>query len=168
MLIYEKFVQGTRKLFGSLLNVPTSSDVELTYKDRDGDTVTITPGDSYVDDKNGGIIRTKDNRFIAVYIGDQNVVPGKDFEPVTKVLKSITLTTKGVQKSYHVGDTLNFNKLKVEALFESGETEDVAITDCTVTPAADTPLTTSDDEVVVSYTFGGVTKSDSYDITVAE
>ena len=40
MLIYEKFVDGVRHLFGTLENAPSEDDIQLTYKNADGEVVT--------------------------------------------------------------------------------------------------------------------------------
>jgi len=40
MLIYTKIVDGERHLFGTLANIPSEDDVQLTYKNADGEEVS--------------------------------------------------------------------------------------------------------------------------------
>ena len=62
MLVYEKKVDSTRKLFGTEGNIPAVSDSALVYKDDIGETLTIVSGDTYLDDGHGGIIRKSDGK----------------------------------------------------------------------------------------------------------
>ena len=60
MLVYEKWVtesdEKVRPLYGTLANVPSESDNQLVYQDADGDTVTPSLSNKYLDDGHGGII----------------------------------------------------------------------------------------------------------------
>lgn len=85
MLVYEKKVEGERHLFGTMGNVPSADDVQLTYKDEDGATASPTLQDTFLDDGHGGIKMVHDESGtiteseLNVFIGDVNIIPG-DFE----------------------------------------------------------------------------------------
>lgn len=82
MLTYEKKVNGARKLFGTHDNVPAADDAELVYRDVDGNVLPLVPGDAYLDNGHGGIIRKSDGKFIGVFIGnDQKAIAPKDWQP---------------------------------------------------------------------------------------
>ena len=81
MLVYEKKVEGERHLFGTMGNIPSNDDVQLTYKDEDGATASPTLQDTFLDDGHGGIkmIHNDTESELNVFIGDVNIIPG-DFE----------------------------------------------------------------------------------------
>lgn len=81
MLVYEKKVEGERHLFGTMGNIPSADDVQLTYKDEDGVTASPTLQDTFLDDGHGGIKMIHDDTEseLNVFIGDVNIIPG-DFE----------------------------------------------------------------------------------------
>ena len=85
MLVYEKKVEGERHLFGTMANIPSNDDVQLTYKDENGATASPTLEDKFFDDGHGGIKMVHDDDGTAieselnVFIGDVNIIPG-DFE----------------------------------------------------------------------------------------
>ena len=81
MLVYEKKVEGERHLFGTMENIPSADDVQLTYKDEDGATASPTLQDTFLDDGHGGIKMIHDDTEseLNVFIGDVNIIPG-DFE----------------------------------------------------------------------------------------
>ena len=171
MLVYEKWVtesdEKVRHLYGTMENVPSDSDNQLVYQDADGDAVTPSLSNKYLDDGHGGIIMvTSDDEetFVAVNIKKQdnslvNIVPGGNYEPAEKVLKSIKLNGTPV-KTYTVGDDPDLGTATVTATFESGETEDVT-SDCTVLFAEDKTDTATTSEkatadsqyLKVSYTY---------------
>lgn len=74
MLVYTKLVDGVKKLFGTMENIPSASDEELVYKDATGSVITLEDKDSYVDNKHGGIIRTSDESTVNVFIGDTQII----------------------------------------------------------------------------------------------
>ena len=175
MLIYEKFVQGVRHLFGTINNVPSDSDNQLVYKDADGDTVSdISLNNKFFDNGSGGIIMVDsegNETFLAVNINKGtpqspdlvNVVPGGNYTPEEKVLVSIRFKHKPTKTVYAEGETIDTAGIKIEATFKSGEKEDVT-SDCSFTP--DSALETTDTEITASYTYGTVTKTATYSITV--
>ena len=80
-----------------------------------------------------------------------------------KTLSSISLNTTNVQKTFTVGDAFNYTGLVVTATFNTGSE--------TVTPTSvlSPDMSTSGNKTVtVSYTFGGNTETDTYQITVNE
>ena len=86
MLVYEKKVDNTRHLYGKVEGtIPAVDDVQLTYKDSDGDTLTIVEGDSYFNDGKGGIIRKSDNKPVNVFIGDTQIIGGEIEEKTNEV-----------------------------------------------------------------------------------
>lgn len=158
MLIYEKKVEGVRHLFASTTGIPTESDTQLTYKDIDGDVLTLDEHDTYLDDKNGGIIRKSDEKFVAVFAGATNIIPG-GFTPLEKVLDHIELSGT-YKKNYETGDKLTLARLVVKGVYTSGDKE--VITDYTSSPAAETVLSTSDTKVTIT----AQGKTAEFDITV--
>jgi len=188
MLIYEKYVTETvdeedvqvRHLFGTEANVPSDSDNQLVYQDADGDTVVPTLAAQYFDDGKGGIIMVteedgeKVETFLAVNIKKAdnsliNVVPGGNYEPADKVLKSIRFKTKPTKLAYVEGDEIDITGAVIEATWETGDKSIVANTDCTFTPAS--ALTTTDTKITASYTYPAtgesqVTKTANCTITV--
>lgn len=163
MLLYTKIVEENgkkvRKIFAAANNIPAETDSEVTYKDRDGDTLTINANDTYVDAPyidgdekergHGGVIRLSDGKFVSVYAGNVNVVPGHGYTPVAKTLKSIELDTKDVKKEYAVGDKLDLTGLVVKGVYESGEKE--VITEYTASPANETVLAAENAKVTITY-----------------
>lgn len=85
MLVYEKKVEDTRHLFGTMGNIPSNDDTQLTYEDNNGSSVSPTLQDQYLDDGHGGIKMVHDEdgtiteTALNVFIGDVNIIPG-DFE----------------------------------------------------------------------------------------
>ena len=175
MLIYEKGTGENRHLYGTLENIPSDSDNQLVYEDKDGDTITPTLSNTYVDDGRGGILMRKDGEetFVGVYIKKQdnnlvNVIPGGDYEPETKVLKSIRFKKKPTKTSYTAGDALDLTGAVIEATFESGEKEVIAndAEVLTFSPEDGTTLSTSNTEVTATYVLGEVEKTTTCAITV--
>ena len=80
-----------------------------------------------------------------------------------KVLESIIITSMPTKVSYTVGDALDLAGLVVKAVFNTG---DEVITGYTTSPVQGTILSATDEEVVVSYTYNGVTATASFAITV--
>ena len=86
MLVYEKKVEGTRHLFGKVEGtIPAASDVQLTYKDADGNTLTVSESDTYLNDGKGGIIRKSDNKAVNVFIGNTQII-GSSISPEGEVI----------------------------------------------------------------------------------
>lgn len=190
MLVYMKIVEGVKKLFGTLNNIPAESDKELVYKNADGDALSVVPGDQYLDDGNGGIIRKSDNSAVVVQIDpaegdDVTIIPPVDpFESeeveagknstvsrtfaaplAVKTLTSISVT--GFKTSYNVGDTLDISNVVVKAKYDDGSEQ--VVDNYTVDPSIDHVLTESDNSTYVtfSYTENDITKTTRKKITVA-
>lgn len=77
MLLYTKVIDGQRKIYGAVNNVPSEDDVEVIYKDKEGNTLTLVTNDVYVDDGKGGVIRLSDNKAIDVYVESTKIIPAK-------------------------------------------------------------------------------------------
>ena len=77
MLVYEKKVDSARHLFGTMGNIPSNDDAQLTYKDGDGNTLSPAPtlADTYLDNGHGGIIRKSDNKEVKVFISTTQIIP---------------------------------------------------------------------------------------------
>lgn len=191
MLVYEKWVTETvngvetkvRHLYGTEGNVPSDSDNQLVYQDADGDSVTPSLSNQYVDDGNGGIIMVSEEddekveTFVAVNIKKQdnslvNIIPGGNYEPSDKVLKSIKFKTKPTKLEYTADATeVDPTGAVIEATWDSGEKSIVANTDCTFT-FEDTLVAETDNYIIASYTYPAsgesqVTKTAKCKITVS-
>lgn len=148
MLVYEKKVEGVRHLFGTEGTIPGADDVQLTYKDADGEALELSLQDKYVDDKKGGIIRKSDGAAVNVFIGGHQII-GEEVvppEPPTVVGIEVTAPTK---VEYVAGETLDLTGMVVKKKM-SDETEETIVTGYTVTPAEGTILTVEDDKITVS------------------
>lgn len=145
MLVYEKKVDDERHLLGTLGQIPSEDDVELTYKDLDGDEISPIKGDIYRDNKSGGMYRESDGKTVNVFIGDTCII-GKVEE---KNVKKITIKTAPTKKAYVEGEQLDLTGMVVEATFLDGDK--AIITDYLTEPANGTVLTTDVTKVVVSY-----------------
>lgn len=185
MLIYEKYVTETvdeqevqvRHLFGTEANVPSNNDNQLVYQDADGDNVVPSLSNQFFDDGNGGIKMVDsegEETFLAVNIKKANnslvnVIPGGNYEPADKVLKSIRFKTKPTKLTYTEGEEIDITGAVIEATWETGDKSIVANTDCTFTPS--TALATTDNKITASYTYpesgdNQVTKTANCTITV--
>lgn len=82
---------------------------------------------------------------------------------ITKVLRSIYIDTEPATTSYTEGENLDLTGLVVKAVFNTGEE---TITGYDSSPQDGYALTTSDNTVTISYTFGGVTATASFSIEV--
>lgn len=105
---------------------------------------------------------TTGNVQIRYQIYDYDALPVDPDGPVTRVLKSISLNTSAVQKTFDVGDTFNYDNLVVTARYSN--TEQAVVTPTSVS----TPDMSSsgEKEVVVKYRENGITRQASYNITV--
>lgn len=160
MLVYEKKVDNVRHLFGNAQGtIPTGDDVQLTYKDSDGDTLTIIEGDSYIDNGKGGIIRKSDNKPVNVFIGDTQII-GEEIEEKTVTGIEVTPPTK---VEYSDGDTLDLTGMVVKEVYSDGDKETIT-TGYTTSPADGATLATTDTEVTVTHTASS--KTAKFAITV--
>lgn len=149
MLVYEKKVEGERHLFGTVEGtVPSENDVQLTYKDAEGQELELTLADTYLDDGKGGIIRKSDNEAVNVFIGDTQIIGG-DIPTPTPQMVSITVTPP-TKTSYVEGEALDLAGMVVTGNLSNGET--IVITeDYSASPANGATLTTENNKVVVTY-----------------
>lgn len=85
---------------------------------------------------------------------------------VSRVLQSIAVTTPPNKVSYDQNSALDLTGMVVTATYTSGATE-VVTGSCTSSPAAGTVLSTlGSQDVTISYTEGGVTKTTSFAVSV--
>lgn len=148
MLVYEKKVDETRHLFGNATGtIPTVDDVQLTYKDSEGNTLTLSESDTYLDNGHGGIIRKSDGKDVNVFIGDVEIIGG-EITPAPQAT-SIKVDTEPTKTSYSDGDKLDLTGLVVKVVLDD-ESEEV-ITDYTTTPADGAALTTTDTKVNIAW-----------------
>lgn len=86
---------------------------------------------------------------------------------VSRVLQSITVTTKPTKLSYYKNETLNLLGMVVIATFTSGAKE-VVTSGCTTSPAAGSALSALGSKAItVSYTEHGVTRSATFTVSVS-
>ena len=86
-----------------------------------------------------------------------------NFKP-TKVLQDIEVTTEPTKTEYYVDEVLNTSGMVVTATYDDSSTENVT-SQCTF--SVDTS-SVGTKPVTVSYTYGGVTKTATFNITVSE
>lgn len=168
MLVYEKKVDGERHLFGTTTSsIPSQEDVQLTYKDEDGQELTLQEKDTYLNDGKGGIVRKSDKAAVNVFIGNTQII-GEEIEEKSEpeiTMTAIEVTTPPTKTVYTAGEELDLTGMVVTLIGTDGTqevTETAAYNEYTTSPAAGTVLTTEITEVVVSaYDF-----EDSFAITV--
>lgn len=80
-------------------------------------------------------------------------------------LERIAITTPPSTTAYHYGDTFSKIGMVVTAYYGDSTSEVLDDTDYTISPSGS--LTDSDTSVTISYTYNGVTKTDTQAITVA-
>ena len=120
MLVYEKGTGENRHIYGTEANVPAVDDVQLTYRDEDGNEITnLTLSEVYLDDGHGGI-KTSSGEQVTVFIGETNIVPGKSFE---KEATGIEVTTNPTKMAYEIGDTLDLTGMVVKLFYNDGTSE---------------------------------------------
>ena len=138
----------------------TLRDLEFTFDNASGAvsfTVTCTTNSIYVNS-------------IAITSGGGATYSDYSLSCVTetKTLQSIAINTDNVKKNFTVGETFNSTGLVVTATYrgdDSGNTYNATVTDFTI--SSPDMSTTGQKTVTVSYTYGGVTKTATYNITVA-
>lgn len=86
------------------------------------------------------------------------LIDGKAAHALTKI------TVAGMKTQYNENDTLDLNGVTVTAYYDDETSKPV--TEYTTTPTAGTALTTSNTQVVFSYTDGDITKTQTKSITV--
>lgn len=76
-MIYEKKVDGVRKLFYTE-SIPSDNDIEVTYKNESGESITPEDKDTYVDNNSIGNIqhikRLSDDSTVNVYAGNKCLI----------------------------------------------------------------------------------------------
>lgn len=148
MLVYEKGVGEERHLYGTMANIPSDEDVQLSFKDADGNPVEgLTLTETYLDNGHGGIIRKSDSEPLTVFIGENNIIPGPAiFE---KTPTGIEITTEPTKMTYSVGDTLDLSGMVVKLFYNDGSSEEIE--DWEADPADGDTLAEDDTPVMVTY-----------------
>ena len=164
MLVYEKKVDGERHLFGKVQGtVPSESDVQLTYKDTDGTTITPELSDTYLNDGHGGIIRKSDGEAINVFIGETQIIGGE----ITPTVQSLRIDKNPTKVTFTAGEQLEYYGIEITLVYsdgtEEGVSEDPALT---FDPDWGTTATLDMTSVTVTHTTYNV--STSFAITVEE
>lgn len=85
MLIYEKKVDGVTHLFGTFSNVPSNTDVQLTYKGADGQLIAdiralkffYRRGIALLGGKSVRQIPAEDDIKVNVYLGEELIIGEK-------------------------------------------------------------------------------------------
>lgn len=147
-----------------------SNNLVVTANYTCGYSRTISRSDS-----NLRIISTAYNQYqagtytIVVEYTESGIKKVTSYDVAVKnpALEYITLSGN-YQTEYYFGDTINFDGLEVEAFFADGSSEMLSIDDVEINDYDFDPTDTGIYEIVVSYTFDGVTKSASYDVIVEE
>lgn len=148
MLVYEKGVGEERHLYGTMANIPSDEDEQLSFKDADGNPVEgLTLTETYLDDGHGGIIRKSDSEPLTVFIGENNIIPGPAVFEKTPV--GIEITMNPAKMEYKVGDALDLTGMKVELFYNDGSSEE--IDDWEADPADGDTLAADDTPVMVTY-----------------
>lgn len=168
MLVYEKKVDGTRHLYGKVEGtIPAADDVQLTYKDAEGQELELVEKDTYKDDGKGGIYRVSDKAVVNVFIGDTQIIGEEiEVEPTPEItMTAIEVTTPPTKTVYTAGEELDLTGMVVTLIGTDGTqevTDLAAYNEYTTSPAEGAVLTVDITEVVVSaYDF-----EDSFTITV--
>ena len=150
-------------------NIPADDDAQLTYKDADGAVIIPIAGDSYVDDKKGGIMRKSDDKQVNVFIGDEMIIPKDGEAPIPPVppepekeLVNIAWTKAPTKIVYQIGDALELDGAEITATYSDDSTAEVT-GQCNFTPANGESLDL--DKTVITAEFEG--KTATQDITVS-
>lgn len=160
----EKLVNGMSNLaFAEVINgnaddLGTENKIKYEYMTADhlrntlNEQLTKVESDTLIDFKTEGVQE--------IY---NNAVGG--YEPTPVVLTAIEVTKVAGKTIYTEGEKLDLDGLEVTATYSDGTTKDVTES-CIYDPEDGTTLTADDDKVDVSYTEGGVTKTDSFELEV--
>lgn len=108
---------------------------------------------------------TNGTSVVTVTTDDGNYTASCTFTVHEIELDSIAITTPPSTTSYHYGDIFSKAGMVVTAYYNDNTSEVLEDTDYTVSPSG--ALTDSDTSVTVSYTYNGVTKTATQNITVA-
>lgn len=166
-----KTVEGSAQIS---ISEPVTIRQDLYYGDMDGDGKATATDLSFINRAaNGLITMTSDEKKRADLNGDgyvnkadveliQQFIVGLISEfPVERQLGSISITRKPSKTAYTVGETLNTDGMIVTASYNNGKSK--TVTGYKVTGSTASAGT---QQVRVSYTESGITKTTSYDIRV--
>lgn len=149
---------------GKTLDVSTlfssNSDGAVTYSITEGGSYASITGSTLTGVAAGSVTVQASQAETSAYNSKTATATITVTDPA---LSSIAITTAPTKTTYDEGDLFDKTGMVVTATFEDASTEDVTAS-CTWEPNG--ALTTTDDEVTISYTYKGVTKTATQDITV--
>ena len=143
-----------------------ASDLQVVASYSNGDSATITDGTG-VTITSGATLSQGSNTVAVSYTDTFGTATGSVSITAAAAisLSSITITTAPSKTTYNEGETFSSAGMVVTATYSDSSTDNVTAS-CTFSPSG--ALTTSDDEITVSYTYKGVTKTATQSITVNE
>ena len=137
---------------------PTGLSLTLTYSDSSTSTLTYAGNESdfeFVPDLTTGL--DVEHEYVTIYYGEESC--NQNITVNARALSSISLSNK--KTAYYVGDT--FVKPTVTAHYSNGVEEDIT---AYATATGYNMSSSGQQQVTISYTYLGVTKTSSYSITV--
>ena len=149
-----------RTLFNS------NSDGDVTYDITAGDSYAEIGSDGYtLTGSAAGSVTVRATQAAAGIYNGATVDATITVNAATKTLSSIAITTAPAKTIYGLGQTFDPTGMVVTASYDDSSESDVTAS-CTFEP--NTALTADDDEITVSYTEGGVTKTAKQTIQVVD
>lgn len=179
MLIYEKKVEENNELVRHLFyaegNIPTSDDVQLSYKDDEGAAVSdLTVTSKLLDDGHGGI-KTEDGEAINVWAGNVNIIPGnldgEDIEPEPEpepekpTCVSIEVVDSPTKTEYTVGEQLNLTGLRIIGTYDNDDGEELGVNEFTTSPYTNGDTLDTAGEITI--TINGAASTDFEGLTTS-
>lgn len=153
----------TNYLAGETLDL---SGMVVTLVANNGGMYDVT-GDCVFSPADGSIVTSSTTEVNISYTWYKDSTVFTAVQPIgIKELVSIAVTTPPTVTDYAVGDTLELAGIVITATFDDGATS-VVTSDCVFSPVEGAVLSSSDEEVTISYTLGGVTKTTTQSIVVA-
>ena len=141
---------------------PTGLVITATYSDASTSDIAYAGNESLFGFNPQNNLQTSDTSITITYGGKSCT---QVITVAAKTLSSITINTDNVTKSFTKNSSFNSTGLVVTANFNDSSSSDVSSSATVSTPDM---TTTGQKTVTVSYTFGGTTKTASYQITVTE
>lgn len=139
----------------------STSTGDVTYSISEGDTYASLSGSFLTGNAAGTVtVKAEQAKTTTYNAGEATATITVTAAPT---LSSIAVTTPPTKTTYSEGETFNPEGMVVTATYTDNST-DVVTSSCTFTPSD--ALTTSINEITVSYTEGGTTKTATQSITV--
>ena len=167
----DKILNFTKRLVSLSITAPPANTVYIEGTTFDATDMVVTahyddgtsePVLDYTIDPAGALATT--NTKVTVSYTNAGITKTID-QPITvkaKKLSEIAITTGPTKKVYIEGNTFNSAGMVVTAYYDNGKSE--VVTSYSIAPSG--VLASTDKNVVVSYTFAGVTKTANQAITV--